>query len=91
MASIEPRPSSSYSALVLPGNRLASRWTPRMRLTDTLRPEAIGADLTSIAFGYFGRLAPVLLLHTLLLPTNIDWLVDLGSAGDPHSGRTRHV
>jgi hypothetical protein len=41
-----------------------------MRSMRTLRWLAIASNLAFIAYGYLGDLAPVLLLHALLLPVN---------------------
>jgi hypothetical protein len=47
-----------------------------MKSMDALRLAAIASNLAFIAYGYFGHLAPVLLLHALLLPINIYRLVE---------------
>jgi CRP/FNR family transcriptional regulator, cyclic AMP receptor protein len=49
-----------------------------MRSMGTLRMAAIASNLAFIAYGYVGSLAPVLLLHVLLLPVNIYRLLQLG-------------
>ena len=41
-----------------------------MRSMCALRWIAIASNLVFIAYGFLGNLAPVLLLHTLLLPVN---------------------
>ena len=46
-----------------------------MKSMDALRLAAIASNIAFIAYGYFGHLAPVLLLHALLLPINIYRLV----------------
>lgn len=45
-----------------------------------LRWVAIASNVAFIAYGYLGSLAPVLLLHMLLLPVNICRLAQLRSA-----------
>src|SRR5215472_13368072 len=52
-----------------------------MKSMDALRLAAIASNMAFIAYGYFGHLAPVLLLHALLLPINIYRLVEAGFAG----------
>ena len=47
-----------------------------MKSMDALRLAAIASNIAFIAYGYFGHLAPVLLLHALLLPINIYRLVE---------------
>ena len=42
-----------------------------MRSMRALRWVAIASNLAFIAYGYLGHLAPVLLLHVLLLPVNV--------------------
>jgi hypothetical protein len=42
-----------------------------MRSMRALRWVAIASNLAFIAYGYLGSLAPVLLLHLLLLPVNV--------------------
>ncbi len=44
---------------------------------NTLRWVAIASNVAFIAYGYLGNLAPVLLLHALLLPVNIYRLAQL--------------
>jgi hypothetical protein len=51
-----------------------------MRSMNALRWVAIASNVAFIAYGYLGHLAPVLLLHALLLPVNICRLVQLRSA-----------
>jgi hypothetical protein len=51
-----------------------------MRSMSALRWVAIASNVAFIAYGYLGHLAPVLLLHTLLLPVNICRLTQLRSA-----------
>ena len=51
-----------------------------MRSMSALRWVAIVSNVAFIAYGYLGGLAPVLLLHTLLLPVNICRLAQLRSA-----------
>jgi len=46
-----------------------------MKSMDALRLAAIASNMAFIAYGYFEHLAPVLLLHALLLPINIYRLV----------------
>lgn len=48
-----------------------------MRSMSSLRYVAIASNLAFIAYGYFGHLMPVLLLHLLLLPVNIRRLAEL--------------
>ncbi len=48
-----------------------------MRSMIALRWVAIASNLAFIAYGYLGHLAPVLLLHLLLLPINIGRLAQL--------------
>src|SRR5499433_1072462 len=51
-----------------------------MRSMSALRWVAIASNVAFIAYGYLGNLAPVLLLHVLLLPVNICRLAQLRSA-----------
>ena len=44
---------------------------------NALRWVAIASNVAFIAYGYLGELAPVLLLHALLLPVNIYRLAQL--------------
>ena len=53
-----------------------------MRSMGALRWVAIASNLIFIAYGYFGNLAPVLLLHALLLPVNAYRLTQLCWADD---------
>ena len=46
---------------------------------NALRWVAIASNVAFIAYGYLGQLAPVLLLHALLLPVNIYRLTQLHS------------
>ncbi len=48
-----------------------------MRSMNALRWVAIASNVAFIAYGYLGHLAPVLLLHALLLPVNIYRLTQL--------------
>jgi hypothetical protein len=48
-----------------------------MRSMRTLRWVALASNLAFIAYGYLGNLAPVLLLHALLLPVNTWRLMEL--------------
>lgn len=48
-----------------------------MRSMRALRWVAIASNLAFIAYGYLGSLAPVLLLHMLLLPVNVYRLAQL--------------
>src|SRR4051812_38138154 len=48
-----------------------------MRSMRALRWVAIASNLAFIAYGYLGHLAPVLLLHVLLLPINVCRLAQL--------------
>jgi hypothetical protein len=48
-----------------------------MRSMNALRWVAIASNVAFIAYGYLGHLAPVLLLHALLLPINIYRLTQL--------------
>jgi hypothetical protein len=57
-----------------------------MRSMIALRWVAIASNLAFIAYGYLGSLAPILLLHVLLLPINVYRLAQLrqrptGTAG----------
>ena len=61
-----------------------------MRSMSALRWLAIASNVAFIAYAYLRGLAPVLLLHTLLLPVNICRLAQLRSAdvgGDPTAER----
>jgi hypothetical protein len=49
-----------------------------MRSMSALRCVAIASNLAFIGYGYLGGLAPILLLHALLLPVNIYRLAQLG-------------
>ena len=63
-----------------------------MRSMGALRWTAIASNMAFIAYGYLGGLAPVLLLHMLLLPVNICRLAQLRSAHiptDPIKGRRK--
>ena len=51
-----------------------------MRSMKALRWIAIASNVAFITYGYLGDLAPVLLLHMLLLPVNICRLAQLRSA-----------
>src|SRR5262244_2436258 len=51
-----------------------------MRSMSALRWVAIASNVAFIAYGYLGHLAPVLLLHMLLLPVNVCRLAELRSA-----------
>jgi len=62
-----------------------------MKSMDALRLAAIASNMAFITYGYFGQLAPVLLLHALLLPINIYRLVESVSPDHPPSRRKRHV
>ena len=55
-----------------------------MRSMDALRLAAIASNIAFIAYGYFGHLVPVLLLHALLLPINIYRLMEPLS---PHTSK----
>jgi hypothetical protein len=48
-----------------------------MRSMRTLRWVALASNLAFLAYGYLGNLAPVLLLHALLLPVNTWRLMEL--------------
>ena len=48
-----------------------------MRSMSALRWVAIASNLAFIAYGYLGNLAPVLVLHALLLPVNTYRLAQL--------------
>ena len=64
-----------------------------MRSMSGLRWVAIASNLVFIAYGYLGDLAPVLLLHMLLLPVNVCRLVQLRNArgrSDPTEERNRN-
>jgi CRP/FNR family cyclic AMP-dependent transcriptional regulator len=47
-----------------------------MRSIGALRVVAICSNVAFIAYGYFEHVAPVLLLHSLLLPVNIYRLLE---------------
>ena len=51
-----------------------------MRSMSALRWVAIASNVAFIAYGYLGGIAPVLLLHVLLLPVNICRLTQLCGA-----------
>jgi hypothetical protein len=51
-----------------------------MRSMIALRWVAIASNVVFITYGYLGGLAPVLLLHTLLLPVNLCRLLQLRGA-----------
>ena len=59
-----------------------------MHSMSALRWLAIASNVAFIAYAYLRGLAPVLLLHTLLLPVNICRLAQLRSA-DARSGPTK--
>jgi hypothetical protein len=69
-----------------------------MRSMSALRWLAIASNVAFIAYAYLRGLAPVLLLHTLLLPVNICRLAQLRSADvrsdateeSGQGGRDRH-
>ena len=48
-----------------------------MRSMSALRCVAIASNLAFIGYGYLGGLAPILLLHALLLPVNVYRLAQL--------------
>jgi hypothetical protein len=50
---------------------------------NALRWVAIASNVAFIAYGYLGHLAPVLLLHALLLPVNIYRLTQLRGTQPP--------
>lgn len=52
-----------------------------MRSMNALRWVAIASNVAFMIYGYLGGLAPVLLLHTLLLPVNVYRLVQLRCGG----------
>jgi hypothetical protein len=58
-----------------------------MRSMRALRWVAIASNLAFIAYGYLGHLAPVLLLHVLLLPVNVYRLTQL-CGGQAHRERS---
>ena len=47
-----------------------------MKSMAALRLAAVASNIAFMAYGYFGQLTPVLLLHALLLPINIYRLVE---------------
>jgi hypothetical protein len=53
-----------------------------MSSMNALRWMAIASNVAFIAYGYLGGLAPVLLLHALLLPVNVYRLAQMSCAGD---------
>jgi hypothetical protein len=59
-----------------------------MRTMGALRWVALASNLVFIAYGYLGNLAPVLLLHALLLPVNAYRLTQLWWADGVRSERT---
>ena len=61
-----------------------------MRSMTALRWVALTSNLAFIAYGYLGNLAPVLLLHALLLPVNACRLAQLCSGqARPEPGEKR--
>jgi hypothetical protein len=63
-----------------------------MRSMSALRWVAIASNVAFIGYGYLDGLAPVLLLHVLLLPVNICRLAQLHIANTrtaPIQGRTK--
>jgi hypothetical protein len=52
-----------------------------MTSMSTLRCVAIASNLAFIGYGYLGGLAPILLLHALLLPVNVYRLAQLHGCG----------
>jgi len=62
-----------------------------MRSMNALRWVAIASNVAFIVYGYLGGLAPVLLLHVLLLPVNLYRLAQLRSvraqSDPPQAGR----
>jgi len=63
-----------------------------MRSMSALRWVAIASNVAFMAYGYLGGLAPVLLLHALLLPVNICRLAQLRNAHlgcDPTEERSK--
>jgi CRP/FNR family transcriptional regulator, cyclic AMP receptor protein len=54
-----------------------------MRSMNALRWVAIASNLTFIAYACSARLAPVLLLHALLLPINVIRLFQQSRRGEP--------
>jgi hypothetical protein len=63
-----------------------------MRSMKPLRWVAIASNVAFIAYGYLGGLAPILLLHALLLPVNVYRLAQLRGAcvrNEPPQGRLR--
>ena len=63
-----------------------------MRSMSALRWLAIASNVAFIAYAYLRGLAPVLLLHTLLLPVNVCRLAQLRSAhigSDPTEERRK--
>jgi len=64
-----------------------------MRSMSALRWVAIASNVAFIAYAYLDGLAPVLLLHVLLLPVNVCRLSELRGAGgrsDPTRERGTH-
>jgi hypothetical protein len=65
-----------------------------MRSMSALRWVAIASNLAFIAYGYLAGLAPVLLLHALLLPVNAYRLAQLFSGQarrEPTEERSKHA
>jgi hypothetical protein len=65
-----------------------------MRSMSALRWVAIASNVAFIAYGYFEHLAPVLLLHVLLLPVNSYRLAQLcggRSRSKPTEGQSKHA
>src|SRR5215813_15032586 len=56
-----------------------------MKSMGALRLAAIASNIAFITYGYLGHLAPVLLLHALLLPINIYRLVEPVSPDHPRT------
>jgi hypothetical protein len=65
---------------------LVTFWMRSMR---ALRWVAIASNVAFIAYGYSARLAPVLLLHSLLLPVNSLRLLQSYDASSGKSGKAQ--
>jgi hypothetical protein len=57
-----------------------------MASMNALRWMAIASNVAFIAYGYLDGLAPVLLLHALLLPVNFYRLAQAAGAGEGRDG-----
>jgi hypothetical protein len=58
-----------------------------MRSMSRLRWVAIASNAAFIAYAYLAQLAPILVLHLLLLPLNVRRLIEVREAGSRPPGR----